>query len=149
MDSTQLISLSQEFGSPLFVYDANIMKRQYKRLKNAFKGVDLSLHYACKALSNQAILKLFRSLGAGLDTVSLEEVQLGLMAGYKPKQIMYTPNGVGFDEIKKAVNLGVQVNIDNLSMLEKFGHEYGNSYPVCIRINPHIMAGGLMRIQTG
>ena len=149
MEPTQLLDLANEFGTPLFVYDADVMKRQYKRLSGAFKGVDLRLHYACKALSNQAILKLFRSLGAGLDTVSLEEVQLGMMAGFTPDQIMYTPNGVSFDEIKKAVNLGVHINIDNLSMLEKFGHEYGDSYPVCVRINPHIMAGGHHQISVG
>ena len=115
MESTRLAELAQEFGTPLFVYDAEVMKRQYKRLTTAFSGVDLHLHYACKALSNQAVLKLFRSLGAGLDTVSIEEVQLGMMAGFRPDQIMYTPNGVSFDEIKKAVNLGVHINIDNLS----------------------------------
>jgi len=147
--SEQLLQLSQAYGTPLFVYDADVMQAKYHRLVEAFKNVDLDIHYACKALSNQAVLHLFRSLGAGLDTVSIEEVQLGLLAGFAPQQIMFTPNGVGFEEIQQAVALGVQVNIDNLSMLEKFGHTYGNSYPVCVRLNPHIMAGGNHKISVG
>ena len=149
MQPEQLTALANQFGTPLFVYDADVITRQYKRLTEAFSAVDLDIHYACKALSNQAILKHIRSLGSGLDTVSIEEVHLGLRAGFTPKQIMYTPNGVGFDEICEAVELGVHINIDNLRMLELFGHKYGNSYPVCVRINPHIMAGGNHKISVG
>jgi len=149
MDNAQLLNLADEFGTPLFVYDAEKMKTQYERLVNAFIGLKLNVHYACKALSNVAVLQHFRSLGAGLDTVSIEEVQLGLHAGFKPDQIMYTPNGVSFDEIMEAVALGVKVNIDNLVMLEKFGSTYGSSYPVCVRLNPHIVAGGNHKIQVG
>jgi diaminopimelate decarboxylase len=149
MDNTQLLNLAEEFGTPLFVYDAEKMKSQYERLVNAFSGLKLNVHYACKALSNIAVLQHFRSLGAGLDTVSIEEVQLGLHAGFRPDQIIYTPNGVSFDEIREAVALGVKVNIDNLVMLEKFGNTFGSSYPVCVRLNPHIVAGGNHKIQVG
>lgn len=149
MDHQQLLDLAEEFGTPLFVYDADVMEAQYKRLLNAFKGVKLNVQYACKALSNQAVLQHFNALGAGLDTVSIEEVQLGLRAGFTPERIIYTPNGVSFEEIKQAVELGVRVNIDNLVMLEKFGSEYGDKYPVCVRLNPHIVAGGNHKIQVG
>jgi diaminopimelate decarboxylase len=149
MQPSQLLHLANQFGTPLFVYDADIITRQYNRLKAAFSTVDLDIHYACKALSNQAILQHIRILGAGLDTVSIEEVQLGLRAGYLPTEIMYTPNGVSFDEICEAVKLGVHINIDNLRMLEQFGHKYGSTYPVCVRINPHIMAGGNHKISVG
>ncbi|MFM1876503.1 MAG: hypothetical protein RL266_2240, partial [Bacteroidota bacterium] len=149
MDHNRLLALAEEFGTPLFIYDAAIMTRQYKRLVNAFDGIDLNIQYACKALSNQAILKLFNSLGSGLDTVSIEEVKLGLLAGFSPDRIIYTPNGVSFEEIAEAVSLGVKVNIDNLVMLEKFGSTYGNTYPVCVRLNPHIIAGGNHKIQVG
>lgn len=149
MDNQQLLSLADEFGTPLFVYEADVMERQYSRLKNAFDGVNLNIQYACKALSNQAVLKFFNSLGSGLDTVSIEEVKLGLMAGFEPERIIYTPNGVSFEEIQEAVSLGVRVNIDNLVMLEKFGNTYGDKYPVCVRLNPHIVAGGNHKIQVG
>lgn len=145
----QLENLAKEFGTPLYVYDADIIKNQYNRLVKAFKSVKkVKLNYACKANTNLNILKFIKSIGSGLDTVSIQEVQLGLRAGFEPKEIIYTPNGVSFQEIKQAVLLGVRINIDNLSILETFGHEIKN-YPVCIRINPHIMAGGNTKISTG
>ena len=109
----------------------------------------VKLHYALKALNNINILRLLKSQGAGLDAVSIEEVQLGLRAGFAAHEIMYTPNCVHFDEIKAAVDLGVHINIDNISILEQFGNEYGNSVPCCIRLNPHIMAGGNSHISVG
>ena len=90
-----------------------------------------------------------RSLGAGLDAVSLGEIELGLRAGFRPDQILFTPNGVGIHEIKEAVAIGVQINIDNLETLEEFANEFGNTVPVCVRINPHIMAGGNAKISVG
>lgn len=149
MDGVDPAELCSEFGTPLYVYDTSIMERQYKRLKKAFKGTKIKINYACKALTNINVLKFFNSIGSGLDTVSIQEVQLGIKAGFKPSNIMYTPNGVSIQEIQKAVELGVRINIDNLSILEQFGSLYGNSYPVCIRMNPHIMAGGNLKISTG
>ncbi len=142
-------SLAEKFGTPLYVYDENTMVNQYKRLTNAFKGVNLKIKYACKALSNQAILKMFHKIGSGLDAVSIQEVQLGLKAGYAAEEILFTPNGVSFEEIKVGVEAGVVINIDNIAILEHFGHEYGAKVPCCIRLNPHIMAGGHQHIQTG
>ncbi|MFT5723195.1 MAG: diaminopimelate decarboxylase, partial [Bacteroidia bacterium] len=149
IQDVDLLNVAKEFGSPVYVYDADKIVKQYKRLCNAFKGVDLKVKYACKALTNINILKLLRIEGCGLDTVSIQEVMLGLEAGFEPHEILYTPNCVSFDEIKKAVNAGVQINIDNISILEQFGHEYGSTIPVCIRLNPHIMAGGHNHISVG
>lgn len=144
-----VLQLVEEQGSPLFVYDADVIKRQYDRLNNAITYKHKKLNFACKSLNNVNILRYMHSLGAGLDTVSIQEVQLGLHAGYAPEEIMYTPNCVSFEEITQAVELGVRINIDNLSILEQFGHLYGNRYPVCIRLNPHIMAGGNHKISVG
>lgn len=141
--------LCNEYDVPLYVYDAGIIERQYNRLTGAFTGVSLKIKYACKALTNLSVLKFMKHLGAGLDAVSIQEVELGIIAGFAPAEILYTPNCVSFDEIKRAVELGVMINIDNISVLEQFGHEYGGSIPVCIRINPHIMAGGNTNISTG
>lgn len=142
-------SLVEEFGTPLYVYDTNSIRGQYMRLTAAFKHTRTKIKYACKANSNINILRFLKSLGAGLDTVSIQEVWLGLQAGFEPSQIMYTPNCVSMEEIRLAVKAGVQINIDNISILEQFGHEYGSSVPVCIRINPHVMAGGNINISTG
>lgn len=143
------LDLCKEYGTPLYVYDTAKMEAQYKRLTKAFKGTKHKMNYACKALSNINVLRFFKELGSGLDTVSIQEVQLGLKAGFAPEDIIFTPNGVSFEEIKKAVELGVRINIDNLSVLEQFGAQYGGSYPVCIRLNPHIMAGGNIKISVG
>lgn len=143
------LDLCKEYGTPLYVYDTAKMEAQYKRLTKAFKGTKHKMNYACKALSNINVLRFFKELGSGLDTVSIQEVQLGLKAGFAPEDIIFTPNGVSFEEIKKAVELGVRINIDNLSVLEQFGAQYGGNYPVCIRLNPHIMAGGNIKISVG
>lgn len=149
MQSKDLVQLAEEFGSPLYVYNAEKIKTQFDRLSNAFSKVPrLRINYAVKALSNVAVLQYLKSLGSNLDTVSIQEVQLGLYAGFKPEQIIYTPNGVSFEEIEEAAGLGVQINIDNLSVLEHFGTKHP-TIPVCIRINPHVMAGGNSNISVG
>jgi len=149
MDRDHLISLVEKYDSPLYIYDANKIEEQYDRMSKAFSGVKhLKINYAVKALSNISILKLFKTLNAGLDTVSVQEVQLGLKAGFEPEDIIYTPNGVSLEEIEQAKELGVHINIDNLSLLEQFGQKYPE-IPVCIRINPHIMAGGNSKISVG
>ena len=149
MEIKDLLSITDTFGSPIYVYDAEKISSQYKRLSNAFGSIpSLKINYAMKALSNISILKLMKKLGAGLDTVSIQEVKLGLKAGFTPEQIIFTPNGVSMDEIEEASLLGVQLNIDNLSFLEQFGSKYPH-IPVCIRINPHVMAGGNSNISVG
>ncbi len=144
-----ITTIAEKFGTPTYVYEGHQIETQYHQLKKAFEPIEVKLHYALKALNNQAILKLMRRLGAGLDAVSLEEIQLGLRAGFQANEIMFTPNGVAFDEIVAAVEIGVHINIDNLSILEKFGQKYGDTVPCCIRINPHILAGGNAQISVG
>lgn len=144
-----LTTLAREFGTPLYVYHAERIEEQYHRLQQAFSHSKVRLFYACKALTNINILKLMKQLGSGLDTVSIQEVRLGLMAGFHPQDINFTPNGVALDEIIAAKELGVRINIDNLSVLEQFGKKFGDSYPVSIRLKPHIMAGGNLKISTG
>jgi len=149
MDRELLLSLIEKYDSPLYVYDAQKIEEQYKRIANAFSSVNhLKINFAVKALSNINILKLFKSFNSGLDTVSVQEVQLGLKAGFEPHDIIYTPNGVSLEEIEQAKDLGVIINIDNLSILEQFGQKHPE-IPVCIRINPHIMAGGNSKISVG
>ena len=149
MNESTLLKIVNEYKSPLYVYNADVIKKQYNRLNNAFKKVkSVKINYAVKALSNISILKLMKSFGAGLDTVSIQEVQLGLTAGFKAEDIIYTPNGVSLEEIEAVAQLGCKINIDNLSMLEQFGALYPKT-PICIRINPHVMAGGNTNISVG
>lgn len=149
MTNHDLLNIAKTYGDPVYVYDSEKIIAQFNRLTNAFSGVKkLKLNYAAKALSNITILKLMNSLGSGLDTVSIQEVQLGLLAGFKPENIIFTPNGVSLEEIEEAAKLGVRINIDNLSILEQFGSKFPK-VPVCIRINPHVMAGGNSNISVG
>ena len=149
MNNKVLSEAANKFGTPLYIYDSNMIKSQYNRLKHSFKDVkNLQINYAVKALSNISILKYMINLGSGIDAVSIQEVKLALKAGVNPKKILYTPNGVSIEEIKEVSELGVSINIDNLEVLEQFGNLNPDS-PVCIRINPHIMAGGNSKISVG
>ena len=144
-----VLSIVEAYGAPVYVYDADRMKFQYDRINRAFGGVKrLRINYACKALSNLNVLRLFRQWGSGLDTVSMQEVELGLLAGFDPHDILFTPNCVGLEEVNEAVSKGVRMNIDNISILEQFGDQH-RGIPVCIRLNPHIMAGGNSKISVG
>ncbi len=143
------LEIVERFGAPVYVYDAATMKRQYKRMASAFGKVKrLRINFACKALTNLNVLRVFRELGSGLDTVSIQEVEMGLLAGFAPHDILFTPNCVSLDEISEAVAKGVRINIDNIEILEQFGDRHPE-VPVCIRINPHIMAGGNSKISVG
>ena len=149
LNNEQLIAVASEFGTPLYVYNTQKIKDQFNKLTEAFSEHPTKFFYACKALSNVNILKYIKSIGALLDCVSIHEVKLGLLSGFEPHQILFTPNCVDFNEILEGVDAGVRINIDNISILEQFGNKFGGSYPVCIRINPHIVAGGNYKISTG
>ena len=149
MNYSDLESIAKQADGPVYVYDASKIEGQYRRLEKAFSGIEkLKINYACKALSNISVLKFMHNMGSGLDTVSIQEVLLGLEAGFQPQDIIFTPNGVSLEEIEAVAEKGVQINIDNLSILEQFGAKHPH-IPVCIRINPHVMAGGNSNISVG
>ena len=149
LSTQQLIAAAKEFGTPLYVYDADNITAQYQKLTSAFAKTDTKFFYACKALTNVNILKHIKSIGCNVDCSSINEVKLALLAGFEPGNILYTSNGIHFSEIAEAQSLGVNINIDSLSNLEKFGKKFGYSYPVGIRLRPNIMAGGNIKISTG
>lgn len=149
VQGVNLLDVAQEFGMPLYVYDAEKIASQLNSMKSAFSGLKVKVKYAAKSLTNISILKFLKKKGAELDAVSIQEAQIGIQAGFLPEEILYTPNCVSFKEIKQAIDLGVVLNIDSISILEQFGDEYGDSIPCCVRINPHITAGGNTKISTG
>jgi diaminopimelate decarboxylase len=142
-------TLAEKFGTPLYIYDAAKIGAQVAHLKRAFATSDVRIKYAAKALTNLSILRLMRKNGIGVDVVSVQEAEIALKAGFHPAEIMFTPNCVAFDEIVRGVDLGLNINLDNLSVLEKFGKKYSSTYPCGLRLNPHILAGGNIKISTG
>lgn len=144
-----LLSAAHQFDTPLYVYDESCIKYQYELLQKTFYKNNASIFYACKALTNVNILRIIQALGGGIDCVSINEVKLALLAGFDAEKIIFTPNSVGLDEYIEAVEQKININIDNLSLLESFGNHFGSSYPVIVRLNPHIMAGGNLKISTG
>ena len=132
--------IRKEFGSPLYVYDGQAIEDQIQVFQSGFSTANIRIKYACKALSNLSILKIMLKNGTGLDTVSIPEVKMGLSVGFRPEDIVFTPNCVGFHEIEQGIDLGVTINIENLSNLEKLAKKYGDSVPVCIRLNPMMQA---------
>ena len=149
LSSEQLLAIARDFGTPVYVYHAEKIKEQFEKLTSAFNGSDVLFFYACKALTNLNVLRYIKQLGANIDCSSINEVKLAMQAGFTPERILYTSNGIAFDEIEEARDFGVHINIDSLSNLEKFGKKYGHSYPVGIRLRPNIMAGGNIKISTG
>ena len=149
LSSAQLAAAAKEFGTPLYVYHAEKIREQYGKLTAAFSGSNVVFFYACKALTNINILRYVGSLGSNIDCSSINEVKLAMQAGFPSTRILYTSNGIAFEEIAEAKELGVSINIDSLSNLEKFGKAYGHSYPVGLRLRPNIMAGGNLKISTG
>ena len=149
LSTEQLINVAEQYGTPVYVYHAEKIEAQYKKLTTAFAGADVVFFYASKALTNINILKEILSVGANVDCSSINEAKLALLAGFSPQRILYTSNGIDFEEIEEAVKLGIHINIDSLSNLEKFGEKFGHAYPVGIRLRPNIMAGGNIKISTG
>lgn len=144
-----LLKAVEQFDTPLYVYDAQRIRDQYNKLVKAFGKSDVQVFYACKALTNVNVLKVLNDLGSGVDCVSINEVKMALTAGVPSDKIIFTPNSVALEEYLEATELRVNINIDNLNLLESFGRHFGNGYPVIIRLNPHIMAGGNIKISTG
>ena len=149
LSNEQLIQVAKEFGTPVYVYHAEKISEQYQKLITAFAKSDVKIFYASKALTNINILRHIKNIGANIDCSSINEVKMALVAGFTPDRILYTSNGIAFDEIEEAKNIGVHINIDSLSNLEKFGKKFGQSYPVGIRLRPNILAGGNLKISTG
>ncbi|MFD2935501.1 diaminopimelate decarboxylase [Spirosoma flavum] len=154
IQGVNVLDIADEFGLPLYVYDADKIIEKIGLLRSSFtgtpnRGVNLKIKYAAKALTNISILKLMRQQGVEMDSVSVNEARMGMLAGFEPSQIMFTPSGVSFDEIREAVALGLQLNVDSLPLLEWVGQTYGSQVPISVRINPHISEGGNIKISTG
>jgi diaminopimelate decarboxylase len=149
LSAEQLLQAAKDFGTPLYVYHAERIREQYEKLSGAFSGTDVKFFYAAKALTNINILKYIKKIGCNVDCSSINEAKLAVKAGFQKQNILYTSSNIAFEEIEEAKAMGIHINFDSLSNLEKFGKKFGSSYPVGIRLRPNIMAGGNLKISTG
>ena len=149
MDRKLLLKATEIFGSPIYLYDLDKIKSQVIKFNNSFKSISsIKIQYAAKALSNVSILKFIKNLDCGLDAVSIQEIKLGIKAGFKANDIIYTPNGVSIEEIKEAVKLGVKINLDSIESINQFSINFPKK-SIFIRINPNIFDGGNDKISVG
>ena len=149
MDIKILKEAALKFGTPIYLYDLKIIENQFDRLNKVLSVLkNYKIHFAAKSLSNISILKFMKKLGAGLDAVSIEEVMIGLKCGFNKDEILYTPNGVSFEEIKRVFKLGVKINLDSIESIKDFVNEFGNQ-SITVRINPGIYAGGNKNVSVG
>ena len=149
MDIKILKEAALKFGTPIYLYDLKIIENQFDKLNRELSVLEnYKIHFAAKSLSNISILKFIKKMGAGLDAVSIEEVMIGLKCGFKKDEILYTPNGVSFEEIKEAFKLGVKINLDSIESVKDFVNEFGNQ-SITVRINPGIYAGGNDNVSVG
>jgi len=149
MDIKILKEAALKFGTPIYLYDLKIIENQFDKLNKELSVLEnYKIHFAAKSLSNISILKFIKKMGAGLDAVSIEEVMIGLKCGFNKDEILYTPNGVSFEEIKEAFKLGVKINLDSIESVKDFVNEFGNQ-SITVRINPGIYAGGNDNVSVG
>ena len=140
--------LMQEYGSPLYVYEEQTIRAQFRKLKQSFPGISLQIHYAMKANPNPALLSILREEGAWVDTLSPWEAQLALDAGFPPEHLLFTGNNVPLEEIDYCRERQIPVNIESLSLLEQFGESYPGE-ALSLRINPGVGSGHHAHCITG
>lgn len=145
---SQLISLAKKYGTPLYVYDGDLILQRYRELYEFIPYKKLKIFYAMKANSNFQVLKLLAREGASLDTVSPTEALLGLKAGFSPEKIIYTVSSISPEEIKMLKQKRVLLNIGSISALKMYGDLFPDS-EVCLRFNPNVLDGHEKDVYTG
>ena len=145
-EKMNLLELAQEYATPLYVYDGDLIRQKYYELL-AYFPYPIKLFYAMKANFNKEILKLLLDTGASIDAVSPAEVLLALEIGFPKEKILFTANRTTEEEMKLVYDLGILCNVGSLSQLKKFGAAHPTSR-VCIRLNPMVVAGENELVST-
>ncbi|MFW5914819.1 MAG: diaminopimelate decarboxylase [Thermoplasmatota archaeon] len=143
------VDLAEEYGTPLFVTDEGAVRENYRRIRDAFSSrYPTTIHYASKANTNMALLRILEQEGSHIDAVSLGEVDTCLQAGFSPDRILYTGVSVSDHELEALVGRGVTINIDSLSQMRRLAG-IDTEVPVSFRINPAVGAGHHEKVVTG
>jgi diaminopimelate decarboxylase len=143
------VDIAKKFGTPVYVTDEQILRGNYRRVHDAFsKCMDTEIHYACKANTNLAILRILEQEGSFIDAVSVGEVRTCLKAGFPAGRIMFTGNNVRDDELRQLVDSKVRINVDSESELERLA-KITTSIPISFRITPNVFSGACAKVMTG
>ncbi|MDE3155521.1 MAG: diaminopimelate decarboxylase [Acidobacteriota bacterium] len=152
-DGVPLAPLAADLGTPLYVYSAGTIRANYQALDAAFGAHPHAIHYAMKANSALALVRLMRGLGAAADANSAGEIDVALRAGFEPSQIVFTGVGKTRVELERAITLGVKaINAESageLTRIDALARQLGTRARVALRINPDIDAGTHPHISTG
>lgn len=150
INNIDIKDLIQEFGSPLYVYDSERIKDNYKRLKSSLTNYypKNNIHFSVKANSNIAILDTFRREGSGADCSSPTELRLALMSGFERNKILYTGNYESYEDLEYISSIkGIKLNLDDIGSFERI-LRFGVPERISFRINPGIGRGGFEGITT-
>nr|VFK33149.1 MAG: diaminopimelate decarboxylase [Candidatus Kentron sp. MB]VFK35869.1 MAG: diaminopimelate decarboxylase [Candidatus Kentron sp. MB]VFK77506.1 MAG: diaminopimelate decarboxylase [Candidatus Kentron sp. MB] len=143
-----LLSATRAFGTPLYLYDADLVVARYREMREFIDWPRLTIHYAMKANYSVGLLRALNEVGACLDTVSPAEVLLALRLGFDRERLLYTANNMTDEEMHQIQGTGILLNIDSLSRLERFGRAFPASR-VCLRFNPDVVDGEDAKVRTG
>ncbi|HAN09281.1 MAG TPA: diaminopimelate decarboxylase [Clostridiales bacterium] len=143
----ELIKLIEEYGSPLYVYDENILRQRCKEMRNLLPNKNFRISYSSKANSNIELLKIIMSEDIDVDAMSPGEIFIQQKAGFTSERIFYIGNNVSANEMMYAVDKDILVSVDSLSQLKLFG-EINRGGQVAIRFNPGVGAGHHEKVVT-
>lgn len=146
------LEIAQEYGTPLYVTDEMRVRDNYRRVHQAFTNEykDFKIFYAAKANTSLAMMKILEQEGSCIDAVSPGEIYTALMAGFEGDRILYTGNNVTTDELKFALDAGVRMNLDSVSMMERLAELPGaEGTRISFRVNPMVGAGHHDHCITG
>jgi len=146
--NSSAVELVEKYGSPLYVYNENILKQRCREMMNLIRYPHFKVHYSVKANSNLELLKIIRKEGLFVDAMSPGEMFIELKAGFAPEQILFICNNVSAEEMKFAIEKNINVSVDSLSQLNLYG-SLNPGGEVFVRINPGIGVGHSENVITG
>ena len=152
-DGVPLVEIAAKTGTPVYVYSAALLRERYQTIDAAFGAYPHALHYALKANSSLALVRLLRTLGSAADANSIWEIELALKAGFASANIVFTGVGKSQPELECAVGLGLKaINVESageLARVEEIAQRLGKIARVAVRVNPDIDALSHPYISTG